>query len=47
MPIIDKNDETKELHWFALDAMPELAFSYPEEMLRGGHAEALFESCEP
>ena len=35
--LIDSNEETSLLRWFPADAMPRLAFPYPDEILRASH----------
>lgn len=41
--LIEENDETRSLHWFTRDAMPALAFTYPDEILWGSGPAAHFE----
>jgi hypothetical protein len=41
--MVDSNDETASLDWFAPDQMPTLASPYPDGALRGGDRAAYFE----
>jgi 8-oxo-dGTP pyrophosphatase MutT (NUDIX family) len=39
----DENDETASLHWFFPDELPQLAFPYPDRVLRGEDPGTYFE----
>ncbi len=41
--LIDENNETASLHWFLPDELPELAFPYPDSVLRGEAPGTYFE----
>lgn len=41
--LLDANDETASLHWFPREALPPLAFPYPDAVLRGDHPAPYFD----